>query len=802
VRKPFCFPIVISRSSSSSLGSSLMRLRSFGPWSPRLERLSDTPRDLVDHGGLLVEHSQLFVWQRRRCAGLGLDVGDRLTHLARPPEPLAALEALLELLNANPDVNLHALFDEEGGQDAPRLVGGEVGHQALRRGSGPEPEGPDDRAERAMGELLGLHDHGQERLPRLGRVEQERDQVALDGWGRRGRRRGARRHRGAAQRRLQALGLDPELRGVHAELLGGLARELRRLLGIGDLREHQRRAGERVGPRAWARGAVRVGDGAVEGVGEEAPRCGDPLLERGGAALPEERVGVVARRQERDAQPQRARGLDGAGAVDGPRHARARGFEQLLGALRRVAAGRVGVEEQYRLVAVTLEEAELRRSEGSAQRGDRLGEGVLVGHEAIHVPFDQQRTVLRLDRGAREVGGVEQVALGVERCLGRVEILGLLVAEGAAAEGDDVALEIADREEEAAAESIVDARAALTRDREARGDEHVFRDLLGFHEARECVPALGRQPQAEAAHHLGVDPALVQVLPRALTRRLRELVHVEVPGQRHGAEELLAAAVAPVTAAVLGECHARLLGERAHGLGKRELVLAHQEAERVAAHATPEAVEDPLPGIDHEGRSLLHVEGTEAFPVLTGLLQIHKPADQVDDVDRRADLVERRLGVGRHAQLTFSAATVAPAPPSAGSPLRKESTSGWAARRSRTALRRAPEPLPWIKRTLGRPARNASSRYFSTASRASSVVRPSRRSSDEIWRGEGAPSFARNDTRTEGAPSPRPLTPSPPAGRRASRGTRTVSEPDWTVAVLPAIASNSPRMPRCSAATV
>src|SRR5213594_1286708 len=91
--------MVISRSSSSSLGSSLMRLRSFGPWGPRLERLSDTPRDLVDHGGFLVEHSQLFVRQRRCCAGLGLDVRDGLTHLARPPEPLAALEALLELFN-------------------------------------------------------------------------------------------------------------------------------------------------------------------------------------------------------------------------------------------------------------------------------------------------------------------------------------------------------------------------------------------------------------------------------------------------------------------------------------------------------------------------------------------------------------------------------------------------------------------------------------------------------------------------------------------------------------------------------
>src|SRR2546422_4478757 len=88
---------------------------------------------------------------------------------------------------------------------------------------------------------------------------------------------------------------------------------------------------------------------------------------------------------------------------------------------------------------------------------------------------------------------------------------------------------------------------------------------------------------------------------------------------------------------------------------------------------------------------------------------------------------------------------------------------------SRTALRRAPEPLPWIKRTLGRPARNASSRYFSTASRASSVVRPSRRSSDEIWRGGGAPPLSPDDARREGAPPPPPPPPTPPPGRGAPR---------------------------------
>src|SRR2546428_12025290 len=104
-----------------------MRLSSFGPWGPRFERLSDTPGDLVDHGGLLVEHAQLFLQRGRRCAGLGLDVGGGLTHPTRAPEPLAALRASPEPFNANPNVKLRALFDAAGGQCAPRLAGKEGG---------------------------------------------------------------------------------------------------------------------------------------------------------------------------------------------------------------------------------------------------------------------------------------------------------------------------------------------------------------------------------------------------------------------------------------------------------------------------------------------------------------------------------------------------------------------------------------------------------------------------------------------------------------------------------------------------
>src|SRR5262245_27746153 len=150
------------------------------------------------------------------------------------------------------------------------------------------------------------------------------------------------------------------------------------------------------------------------------------------------------------------------------------------------------------------------------------------------------------------------------------------------------------------------------------------------------------------------------------------------------------------------------------------------------------------------------MERAEALPVRSGLAEVHEPAHEIDDVDGGADVVEQRLRVLH--QPTFSAATVAPVPPSDGSPSRKDSTRGWPDRRSRTVLRRAPLPLPWTKGTIGRPARKGSSTDFSTRSRASSVVCPSSMSSAATGRGEpGTDPALRNPARAGPVPgSPRP----------------------------------------------
>ena len=104
--------------------------------------------------------------------------------------------------------------------------------------------------------------------------------------------------------------------------------------------------------------------------------------------------------------------------------------------------------------------------------------------------------------------------------------------------------------------------------------------------------------------------------------------------------ELLAARVCAVALALFGEGDAGRLRQRTHGFGKRHTILLHEEGERVAAHAAPEAMEDALLGIHREGRGLLGVERAQALVVDPRLPQIHEAADELDDVDASADLVE------------------------------------------------------------------------------------------------------------------------------------------------------------------
>src|SRR6266404_5730737 len=720
------------------------------------------------------------------------------------------------------------LLDEQGGQEPPLAIPRHVGHQGLGHSIRSSPQCGQDQTQALVHHVLFL-EHREQLGARLVDLQKEGHEIALEG----NRRRpgigvgGARRagHRLGASSpgpgALQLLGLDPELGRVHAEPAGRLAGQRGRLLGIGHLGEDQGNAGVGVGAAAGG-GQVFLAERLLEHEREQRTRRVEHGIERGGPLGAEQAVRVVAGRKERHPDRQVSRLLEAPGARDGPaqvlqvHHV----VHHLLEPARGLLSSGVGVEEGHHLVGVATQQPELGGGEGGAERGHRLAEAVLMGHEAVEVALDEDGPAPVADRSLGDVEGVEHLALDVERGLRGVEVLRLLARQRAPAEGHHAALHVADREEQAATEAVVEAGLVLAGQDEPGLHQDVVRDPLPAHDREQRVPALGRVAQAEALAHLGVHPTLLEIGARLLAAALPQRGGVELGRERHHAPQRFELAVhLGCPRARVGQGHPGALGERAHRLREGDAVLAHQEAEGVAARAAAEAVVDVALRVDRERRGLLGVEGAEPLPVLARALELHHLADDLEDVDAGADLVEVLLGESaRHGvrpQPWARVATVAPPPPSEAAPGRCSTIRGWPPSTSSTARRSAPVPLPWMMRTVGSPARKASSRYFSSRSRASSVVRPMRCSSPGTPLLPGTattprdPAFALRPVPIRGreymTPSPGATAPRPPSPRAttvsACIGTFTVTAPACTVAVSPSTASTWPLSPRCETST-
>ena len=495
-----------------------------------------------------------------------------------------------------------AVLDQQGGQEPPLAIPLQVGHQRLGQGAGRPPQGGQHEAQPLMGDVF-IREHRQQLGPSLVNLQEEGHEVPLE---RNGRRPGIRFGHSApglgellgpptpGAGALQLLCLDPELGGVHAELPGGLPRQRGGLLGIGHLGEDQGHAGMSIGP-APRRGQVLVGERLLEHEGEQGTRRVEPRGERGGTLGPQQAVGVVARRQERHPDRQVSRLLEAAGARDGPaqvlqiHHV----VHHLLEARRGLLSGRIGVEEGHHLVGVAAQQAELGGRERGAERGHRLAEAVLMRHEAVEVALDDDGAAPLPHRDPGHVEGVEHLALHVERSLRRVEVLGLLARKRAAAEGHHAALDVTDGEQEPAAEAIVEAGPVLTGQDEPGLYQDVLADALPGHDAQQRVPALGRVAEPEALRHLRIHAALLEVGTGLLAAGLPERPGIELGGQRHRAPQRLQLAVhlgRPL--ARVGQGDTGAVGQGAHRLRKGHALLAHEEAEGVAARAAAEAVID------------------------------------------------------------------------------------------------------------------------------------------------------------------------------------------------------------------
>ena len=134
-------------------------------------------------------------------------------------------------------------------------------------------------------------------------------------------------------------------------------------------------------------------------------------------------------------------------------------------------AGGVGVVVDDDAMGEAGEEFYLRLGEGGAAACDDVADSGARDGDGVHVAFDENCEIGAAEGVFGAVEMIEDVALGIDRGFGRVEIFRHVVAERAAAEGDDFSGFVGDGESDAAAETIEEAAAVL-----------IARDQAGFDE--------------------------------------------------------------------------------------------------------------------------------------------------------------------------------------------------------------------------------------------------------------------------------------------------------------------------------
>ena len=130
-----------------------------------------------------------------------------------------------------------------------------------------------------------------------------------------------------------------------------------------------------------------------------------------------------------------------------------------------------------------------------------------------------------------EVEPIESDALVEDRRLGGVEVLGLVVANGAAAEPDDPAISVADRKHEPVTEAVVVAAAVPSLKQTGLGRELRI-DAAGLKKRRSASHESRAKPSRNRSIISAIETAVVREFAPGLTAgRIGENVGVEGGGE-------------------------------------------------------------------------------------------------------------------------------------------------------------------------------------------------------------------------------------------------------------------------------
>ena len=227
------------------------------------------------------------------------------------------------------------------------------------------------------------------------------------------------------------------------------------------------------------------------------------------AARPDQVVGVLALGQQREAQAlaradQRQRRLDRA--------------------KRRLASRVVAVEAQDRLGRHRPEQRALIGGQRRAERRDDVGEARLAHRDDVDIAFDDD-DLAALVRGLAGAMVVEkQRALVEELGLRRIEVFRLGARlHRPAAEGDDPAGAVVDREHHPVAEAVVGHGDPLAVNKQAGLDHLIGADALGGQRVAQRE-ALGRGvAERKALLRRGSEPAIGEIAARLRADRLVQI---------------------------------------------------------------------------------------------------------------------------------------------------------------------------------------------------------------------------------------------------------------------------------------
>ena len=85
------------------------------------------------------------------------------------------------------------------------------------------------------------------------------------------------------------------------------------------------------------------------------------------------------------------------------------------------------------------------------------------------------------------------------------------------------------------------------------------------------------------------------------------------------------------------------LGQLAHGLRKRDIVISHPKSEKIPPLFAPKAVKHLLGRADGKGRVFFRVKRTKSQKILSSPLKLDELTDQLHDIDSSLDLFFGRL---------------------------------------------------------------------------------------------------------------------------------------------------------------